>query len=122
MIRRPPISTRTDTLFPYTTLFRSRADTAFRLEEHRPVLVAHQLDRGDQADAAHLADQRMIGQLAQSRLEIRPDVVAHPPDQPLLLHDPQVLQRHRAGDRVAGIGEAVEELAERGSWWGGERV
>src|SRR3546814_16364676 len=26
MIRRPPISTRTDTLFPYTTLFRSRPD------------------------------------------------------------------------------------------------
>src|SRR3546814_7159450 len=25
MLRRPPISTRTDTLFPYTTLFRSRA-------------------------------------------------------------------------------------------------
>src|SRR3546814_14252498 len=23
MVRRPPISTRTDTLFPYTTLFRS---------------------------------------------------------------------------------------------------
>src|SRR3546814_8531137 len=29
MIRRPPISTRTDTLFPYTTLFRSCRD-AFR--------------------------------------------------------------------------------------------
>src|SRR3546814_14582442 len=27
MIRRPPRSTRTDTLFPYTTLFRSPADT-----------------------------------------------------------------------------------------------
>src|SRR3546814_15605925 len=26
MIRRPPRSTRTDTLLPYTTLFRSRAD------------------------------------------------------------------------------------------------
>src|SRR3546814_2093938 len=26
MIRRPPISTRTDTLFPYTTLFRSLAE------------------------------------------------------------------------------------------------
>src|SRR3546814_17438026 len=25
MIRRPPRSTRTDTLFPYTTLFRSKA-------------------------------------------------------------------------------------------------
>src|SRR3546814_1615565 len=31
MIRRPPRSTRTDTLFPYTTLFRSR---------HRPALPA----------------------------------------------------------------------------------
>src|SRR3546814_19932929 len=28
MIRRPPRSTRTDTLFPYTTLFRSRAGDA----------------------------------------------------------------------------------------------
>src|SRR3546814_5017237 len=28
MIRRPPRSTRTDTLFPYTTLFRSRVITA----------------------------------------------------------------------------------------------
>src|SRR3546814_19631367 len=26
MLRRPPRSTRTDTLFPYTTLFRSLAD------------------------------------------------------------------------------------------------
>src|SRR3546814_18222588 len=28
MIRRPPISTRTDTLFPYTTLFRSAGGNA----------------------------------------------------------------------------------------------
>src|SRR3546814_19093537 len=28
MIRRPPRSTRTDTLFPYTTLFRSRSGRA----------------------------------------------------------------------------------------------
>src|SRR3546814_4223782 len=28
MIRRPPRSTRTDTLFPYTTLFRSTAEEA----------------------------------------------------------------------------------------------
>src|SRR3546814_3826148 len=28
MIRRPPRSTRTDTLFPYTTLFRSRLQRA----------------------------------------------------------------------------------------------
>src|SRR3546814_4530809 len=32
MIRRPPRSTRTDTLFPYTTRFRSDAEEADRLE------------------------------------------------------------------------------------------
>src|SRR3546814_3117522 len=31
MIRRPPRSTRTDTLFPYTTLFRSQAEMLPRL-------------------------------------------------------------------------------------------
>src|SRR3546814_7584415 len=31
MIRRPPRSTRTDTLFPYTTLFRSLIRAAFGL-------------------------------------------------------------------------------------------
>src|SRR3546814_8544724 len=30
MIRRPPRSTRTDTLFPYTTLFRSKVQFRFR--------------------------------------------------------------------------------------------
>src|SRR3546814_6944353 len=30
MIRRPPISTRTDPLFPYTTLFRATSDEADR--------------------------------------------------------------------------------------------
>src|SRR3546814_1292629 len=30
MIRRPPRSTRTDTLFPYTTLFRSQLEEAQR--------------------------------------------------------------------------------------------
>src|SRR3546814_19299534 len=31
MTRRPPKSTRTDTLFPYTTLFRSKPDRQARL-------------------------------------------------------------------------------------------
>src|SRR3546814_12604863 len=39
MIRRPPISTPTDTLFPYTTLFRSRE---WRLRpRHRVFFRAH---------------------------------------------------------------------------------
>src|SRR3546814_1057734 len=39
MIRRPPRSTRTDTLFPYTTLFRS-VDEAGRGPLAGPVAVA----------------------------------------------------------------------------------
>src|SRR3546814_6357680 len=35
MIRRPPRSTRTDTLFPYTTLFRSRAAQERRVGDLR---------------------------------------------------------------------------------------
>src|SRR3546814_4712134 len=35
MIRRPPRSTRTDTLFPYTTLFRSCAADSFRHSSRR---------------------------------------------------------------------------------------
>src|SRR3546814_3155259 len=34
MIRRPPRSTRTDTLFPYTTLFRSRAGDALTIPDY----------------------------------------------------------------------------------------
>src|SRR3546814_12182688 len=42
MIRRPPISTRTDTLFPYTTLFRSGAEVEIERtlsEDIWPVVV-----------------------------------------------------------------------------------
>src|SRR3546814_3405272 len=35
MIRRPPRSTRTDTLFPYTTLFRSQVRDAVHRRESR---------------------------------------------------------------------------------------
>src|SRR3546814_10968569 len=40
MIRRPPRSTRTDTLFPYTTLFRSVAfdDDAPKAEQSRAIV------------------------------------------------------------------------------------
>src|SRR3546814_5105944 len=36
MIRRPPRSTRTDTLFPYTTLFRSVDRRQQRISAQRP--------------------------------------------------------------------------------------
>src|SRR3546814_4418759 len=45
MIRRPPRSTRTDTLFPYTTLFRSPDATRVNLDAVRalPVLLPEEL-------------------------------------------------------------------------------
>src|SRR3546814_20599164 len=50
MIPRPPISTRTDTLFPYTTLFRSPparrgAAHALHLRSNQPQLQAGRPDR-----------------------------------------------------------------------------
>src|SRR3546814_5481781 len=40
MIRRPPRSTRTDTLFPYTTLFRSHARLSLRPTRSRDAVRA----------------------------------------------------------------------------------
>src|SRR3546814_19641735 len=40
MRRRPPRSTRTDTLFPYTTLFRSRLLRPVEARHHRVELLA----------------------------------------------------------------------------------
>src|SRR3546814_9557528 len=54
MIRRPPRSTRTDTLFPYTTLFRSE-DLDFKplneldIQTRRGRRVAHPLKRASKA-------------------------------------------------------------------------
>src|SRR3546814_4325187 len=41
MIRRPPISTRTDTLYPYTTLFRSLGAHVAAELAHRVAHVGH---------------------------------------------------------------------------------
>src|SRR3546814_2575777 len=49
MIRRPPRSTRTDTLFPYTTLFRSRhqrdGEGDDRRDQEQPAVCARRDDR-----------------------------------------------------------------------------
>src|SRR3546814_2584131 len=48
MIRRPPRSTRTDTLFPYTTLFRSLLDRAIRLTPATRIPPTGVLGRGSE--------------------------------------------------------------------------
>src|SRR3546814_2598252 len=52
MIRRPPRSTRTDTLFPYTTLFRSPAAADRPALSGGPQGAAHAARREPRAAAA----------------------------------------------------------------------
>src|SRR3546814_5040010 len=71
MIRRPPRSTRTDTLFPYTTLFRS--------EEGARDLVGRQAaeQAQGQCDAAFARKYRMAGGEHQTQ-QVVADVVVEP--------------------------------------------
>src|SRR3546814_4531255 len=73
MIRRPPRSTRTDTLFPYTTLFRSPPDRVLSIKEGRIVkadeeLAVRRIRIGAARHRADAADMRFGGKF---RLQIR---------------------------------------------------
>src|SRR3546814_13432531 len=99
MIRRPPKSTRTDTLLPYTTLFRSAGNRFAGARSQRSgrswqsssasfwfellgSVAAEQEPRGIAfeavADAAQVADQR--AQFAQRRAQLRQAVLGEAAD------------------------------------------
>src|SRR3546814_9442367 len=98
MIRRPPRSTRTDTLFPYTTLFRS--DVFERAGSDRALAAVELLDGGISAIGAndHDAAQRVEDQWVRNgRLD----------------HDRQRIGRRDVRD-VTGIGgETLARLVAR---------
>src|SRR3546814_19413049 len=87
MIRRPPKSTRTDTLFPYTTLFRSVLDTGglellLRLADARNlgrgvddgrhgIVVDPRVSPRDALDAAHAVEGRLVGEHRSDRKSTR---------------------------------------------------
>src|SRR3546814_20724678 len=90
MLRRTPRSTRTDTLFPYTTLLRSgqqglqievslRTDEAFQLLARRPI------------DTAVAAPQENMLEHGIDRLPARTKIVGNPPRQ-----RPAIRLRHTA--------------------------
>src|SRR3546814_1157383 len=60
MSRRPPRSTRTDTLFPYTTLFRSARGFRKALERHRAG------DRRRRQETPGIQPRRRLGSLVAS--------------------------------------------------------
>src|SRR3546814_2564855 len=87
MSLRPPRSTRTDTLFPYTTLFRTlrrQLQPQRRGEQRHPTLrraidrgvgIAHQPGVGDDVDdAAPAFDQRRDGVPAAEERALQVDV------------------------------------------------
>src|SRR3546814_10776352 len=68
MIRRPPRSTRTDTLFPYTKLFRSSLDEY--LVAPNPCIFLKKLDgvvgKGPQRGGHDIGRQRIAGEKIRS--------------------------------------------------------
>src|SRR3546814_2115243 len=74
MIRRPPRSTRTDTLFPYTTLFRSADATSMflrlarpaRTEQEREMIARHEalnfpdITDGEQRSEEHTSELQSL--------------------------------------------------------------
>src|SRR3546814_3815583 len=62
MIRRPPRSTRTDTLFPYTTLFRSLGLRGRLLRKLRVCV-----DGEEAIDVLHVVDVQRAGRLVEQQ-------------------------------------------------------
>src|SRR3546814_17935543 len=86
MVRRPPISTRTYTLLPYTTLVRSKAEALVRHErkgmrrvdrlrrQHRKNLLVEMVLQPGRVFIAKIARvQHMELRLGQFLLELGPD-------------------------------------------------
>src|SRR3546814_16920886 len=106
MIRRPPRSTRTDTLFPYTTLFRSAAQV---------------LNETQSAEAPRIVLRTRIGRqllLAahQAKLAIVVSVLDNGPGVPVALRDKlfHPLVNGRASGTGLGLSLAQEFVQQHG--------
>src|SRR3546814_13523812 len=75
MIRRPPRSTRTDTLFPYTTLFRSSCRSAGRRQPQAAAAAQHRAPGRSLQDQAVEGESPPRHQLPQRSAEAAPQGV-----------------------------------------------
>src|SRR3546814_803033 len=123
MIRRPPRSTRTDTLFPYTTLFRSDDDGFPDAFETKKLAGEHERVAENQAGNEVLLDlaeySAAEADLEHRRLDDGPDV--HPPstEQILRRRTPEALrvlfqapEPFVGAERVTAGGHEVEYVVE----------
>src|SRR3546814_11648835 len=107
MLQRPPISTRTDTLFPYTTLFRSHeVEHRLRRRRERPALQHAVPTMADMAfDQRQLArnpgpGQRHGGEIAFAIAER--DVRA---EARLAVHGRDIMRREPSDDRFVKLAD-----------------
>src|SRR3546814_7848938 len=120
MIRRPPRSTRTDTLFPYTTLFRSRevlcmGVTGIGAERIREgVRALSRLVRGDLSSDSRRIEDEAVEPLRGKALQRAMAGTT-------LLYNtvygaPCTLELRSTGDLVGTAGYAGDDR-DRGHWW-----
>src|SRR3546814_685139 len=113
MIRRPPRSTRTDTLFPYTTLFRSAADTAGDILERNgagqpPIAVPG----GGEHREARIGNRHQDE--AQQHRALHPHLrIKHAADEDTDEIGPEAEADIVDGDLVVAVAHVVEQQAER---------
>src|SRR3546814_14505450 len=113
MIRRPPRATRTDTLCPYTTLFRSADAKARDAFEHEvEASLVERLDIDDPPDATDIVERGRLAILLAGNLA-RLDHPDLPVAREHLLHHRRIARledvqrqvqprkQHRAGERKA---------------------
>src|SRR3546814_11937388 len=104
MIRRPPRSTRTDTLFPYTTLFRSQL-----VAELADAFVVQQITIAPQHEAGLIAGQGS-GDRDEAALRLGIDVLY-----------PQADQEIEGLDQI-GRASCRERVCQYGVDLGGRRI
>src|SRR3546814_4393895 len=73
MIRRPPRSTRTDTLFPYTTLFRSAGDSRIDHRSRSVFVRGVTLKAGDIITLDGSTGEVMLGEVQTIQPELSGD-------------------------------------------------
>src|SRR3546814_10596761 len=73
MMRPPPSSTRTDTLFPYTTLFRSAREVLHRHQLRQPSRALPAVAEGVDHPRRHVVDRDIGGGRDAARRQLLED-------------------------------------------------